>query len=408
MSSTHVTPSHNPLHVLHYSGSVNLDNLVVPAANGLLRFQNPDQAVVSGYRRQVVHDIIPATAPQANFFSATNTHFDVELPEHLDSINQAELHLILKNNDSSLTTFTSVPSNLISRFEVRIGSEVKETITDIEMWVSQVPYTDPLQLIRQETSTKLDPATFKVDFAIAAATTATNIRINLPCVLTRCGIPTAGFRSPVTLRFYSQTATSVVSNATDFQLTSTFVRLYESRRRNDQLARAIRTPMDWRYLQSKIEEKSIVFASGTVIKTTLQNYSETDLCSHMWVLIRANSLAGTARDAYLSVVTNMWLEDEAGNNLTNGIQWKGTDLLNFNYPDKFTNNANSAHGLYLVFCPSRDPVADFKTGAQTGVQPLTKNMRLCINPSATATYNVTVVAMCQRHTRTENGQLSIM
>eukprot|EP00035_Acanthoeca_spectabilis_P018603 m.396645 g.396645 ORF g.396645 m.396645 type:complete len:148 (+) comp16772_c1_seq50:1834-2277(+) len=147
--------------------------------------------------------------------------------------------------------------------------------------------------------------------------------------------------------------------------------------------------MDYRYLQPKIEEKSITLVSGSTVKTILQNFSESDLCSHMWVLIRANSHTGLAQDNYLTIGTNVW-------------------LLDFIYPDKFQNNANTAHGLYLPFCPSHDPVADFKSGAQTGVQPLSRNMKLCITSSSSATYYVTVIAMCPRHVRVENGELSIM
>jgi hypothetical protein len=131
------------------------------------------------------------------------------------------------------------------------------------------------------------------------------------------------------------------------------------------------------------------------------------LCSHLWVLIRSSTPTGLAQDDYLKIATKVWLEDEAGQNVTNGIQWQGEDLLNFVFADKFKNNAKSAHGLYLPLCPSQDPVSDYNTGSQTGVQPLSRNMKLCIESSNSDTYYVSVIAMCQKHVRIEGGHMKI-
>ena len=407
MSSTHVNESHNAMHASHLRGAVNLDTLTVPVGGGLLRYAIPDQAVTAGYQRHVVHQLQPAVAPATTFFNGTNTFVDINIPPDMDAIDQMDVTLDLTNNDTSLTSFNGVVSNLFSHYEVRNGSRIIETVPDVEAWIAQVPYTDPWEATRMETSGKIDPATFKVDWTIAASTTASTVRVPLRNVITECQIPPAALNDPLSIRLYSQNASNVITNATDFQLTTLGCNVREKRRLDSQIATAVSRNLDYRYLKPKLEERAIALTSGSTIRTVLNNFSSDDLCSHMFVLFRANSHTGLAQDNYLSIGTQVWLEDEAGQNITNGIQWYGEDLLNFVYPDKFQNNAQSVHGLYMPFCPSQDPVGDFKKGLQTGVQPLSNNMKLCIVSSSSATYYVTVAAMCPKHVRVENGQITI-
>ena len=61
------------------------------------------------------------------------------------------------------------------------------------------------------------------------------------------------------------------------------------------------------------------------------------------------------------------------------------------YADKFSNKANTVHGMYMPLHPSRDPEADYKTGSQTGTQPLSANMKLHVNPNATGIYIILCV-----------------
>ena len=406
--STPVRKSNNPMHFSHYKGVVNRDDLLVSVANGLLRYRNSDQAITSGYERHVIHELQPKRTAPTDFFSGTNNFIDVELPQHLDAIDQLDLHMDFHNADSvNDMSFNNTPSNLISRVEVRVGSEIKETITDVEAWINQIPYTNPWEFANQQDSSKISPSTYKVSFDITAYSDSGTIRVPIRNVISQCGIPTSAVSDQVTLRFYSQDSSNVVNGSSNFELADFKVHAREKRRTDEQIAKSARLNQDYRYLQPKLEEKSIALTKDTTVKTVLNNFTEDDLCSHMWVLIRASNPTGTDQDNYLKVGTNVYLENEAGQNITNGIQWAGTDLLNFIYPDKFDNNAKSAHGLYLPLCPTQDPVDDYNEGGQNGVQPLSRNMKLCIVSSATATYYVTVVAMCQRHVRVDQGKLSI-
>ena len=412
MSSTNVQQSNNPLHYAHVKSAVNKDTLIVPVLKGLLKFPNADHAVSNGYMRHVVHELQPRRTPQTDFFSGTNNFVDVELPQDMHFIDKMDLHMDLKNSDSQDTSFNNAVSNLISRYEIRVGSEIKETVTDVEHWMSQIPYHDPWHLDRKQDVEKIDPTTYKVGANASAATIAMSatesVSVPLRNFVTAAGLPTSAVSEPITLRFYSQNASNVITNTTDFDLTDFKIHAREKRILDHDMARAVSSNMDWRYLQPKLEERSIALTSGSTTKTVLNNFNADDLCSHLWVLIRTSSHTGTAQDDYLTTAaSNIYIEDEAGQNITNGIQWKTTDLLDKVYPDKFQNKAKDFHGLYLPLCPSQDPVADYKKGAQTGVMPLSRNMKLCITASTTGTYYVSVIAMCQRHVRTENGKVQI-
>ena len=188
-------------------GAVNRDSLVIPVARGLLRYPNPEHAVTSGYQRHVIHELQPRRAAPTTFFGGTNNFIDIELPQDLHYVDKMDVHLDLKNNDAADTSFNNIPSNLFSRVELRIGSEIKETITDIEAWTHQIPYSSPWELDKQEVSTKTASDTYKVDFDIAATTTASTIRVPLRNVISQCAIPTAAISDQVTVRLYSQNAT---------------------------------------------------------------------------------------------------------------------------------------------------------------------------------------------------------
>jgi hypothetical protein len=380
--------------------------------NGLLKYASPEQAVTNGHMRHVVHELQPRRTPQTDFFNGTNNFVDVELPQDLHYIDKMDLHMDLKNADSSDTSFNNLVSNLFSRVEVRVGSEIKETVTDIEQWIAQVPYQDYWALDRKQEQEYVSPSTYKVGIDNAAFiigdTETESARIPLRCFVNACGVPSSAVQEPIVLRFYSQDAGNVITNDTDFQLTDFKLLVRERRVLDKDMTRAVSSNMDWRYVQPKLEERSIALTDGTTTRTVLNNFNPDDLCSHMWVLIRASSHTGAAQDNYLTnVASKIYLEDESGQNLTNGIQWKGTDLLHKVYPDKFDNKAKAYHGLYLPLCPSEDPGKDYKEGSQTGVVPLSRNMKLCIESSATGTYFVSVIAMCARHVRTEGGKVQI-
>lgn len=418
--STNVKQSMNKLHFPHLKGAVNRDQQMYAVAGGIMKYFDPEQAITNGYRRHVIHELQPRRDPPSDFFSGTNNFIDVELPQDLHYVDKMDLHIELRNNHATETlAFTNFVSNLISRIEVRVGAEIKETITDIESWISQVPYESPWELDRHASNQYKASGGLGVDTSNRTAATdfPKDIRIPLRNVISQCKIPTAAIDDQVTFRFYSQNAANCVGATGSLTLNNLRLHLREKRSLDVQLAGQATGNLDWRYLQPKLEEKSVTFAaSGNTTKVVLNNFTEDDFCSHLWVLIRSSSHNDAAQDDYLKdVVSKLYLEDEAGQNITNGVQWTSDQLLDQLYADKFENTAGGvgtdSKGLYIPLCPSENPAADYKKGGQHGSQPLSRNMRLCIVPTGTGggnTYFVSVVAMCHRHVRTENGQLTIV
>eukprot|EP00038_Savillea_parva_P005360 m.151971 g.151971 ORF g.151971 m.151971 type:complete len:390 (+) comp11701_c0_seq6:922-2091(+) len=252
--------------------------------------------------------------------------------------------------------------------------------------------------------TSLSASTHKVSFDIAAGVTANAPPCTVPLrtVVNACGIAPASLAEPLSFDVHSagRVGTDVV-NGTDMQVTDFKLMTYQNRVLDEQMARKLHMPLDYRYLKPKVEKRSISLTNGSTTVTTLQNFGPDDLCSHMWVVLRGSTLTGLNRESFLDYATNIWLEDENGQNVTSGIQWKGTDLVNIQTPRNFYNDFQANHKIYLVFCPSSDPVADYHKGSMNGAQPLGRNWKLNITSNATATVNAEVRAYCYKHVRVE-------
>ena len=397
------------LHFPHVKSLVDLEKTVTPVFNNLYRFKRPEHAVTSGNLRHVIHELQPKVSPAGTFFNSVNQFVDVDIPKHLHYLDQLDVNLVITNNDAMADSFSSLPSNLFSRIEVRVGSDIKQTVTDLEQWFDQVVYPDPWEQIRHQAARVYSAEDYGVDTSveIAIGADSNTIRVPINTFLTKCGIPPAICDDQITLRFYSQVASNVLGTG-DVTLKTFNVHARELRGNDDTLRTVARPHLDWRFLDAKHEEKVLSLTNGSTTTWVLNNFSEDDLCSHMWVVVRNSSLAGANRDTMLSnVVSRMWLEDESGQNITNGIQWAGDDLLAQIYPDKFTNTAYLSHGLYLIFCPATDPVADSREGAVSGAQALSRNIKLRITSAATGNYTCTVLAMCHRHARISGGKATI-
>ncbi|EDQ91594.1 uncharacterized protein MONBRDRAFT_23653 [Monosiga brevicollis MX1] len=374
-----------------------------------LSSKRPEHAVTAGSLRHVIHELQPKVAPPATFFNSVNQYIDVDLPKHIHYVNQTDLHLVLTNNDMAGDNFNSMPSNLFSRIDIRVGNEIKQTVTDLEQWMDAVIYKDPWEHERHQEAKVYDAANYAVDSTavFGALSDSPTIRIPITSLLTQCGIPLATCDEQVTLRFYSQVASNVL-NTGNIALKEFKFMLREIRGDDSALQQISKPNLDWRFLEPKHEEKTLSLTDGSTTTWVLNNFSPDDLCSHMWVFVRNTNLAGANRDTMLSdVIDRIWLEDESGHNLTNGIQWKAPELLAINYPDNFNNTASQSHGLYLVYCPATDPQADYREGVMSGAQPLVRNMKLRITAQATGNYNCTVVAMCYKHCRVQGGQLIV-
>lgn len=397
------------LHFPHLKGLVDLEKNVAHAFKGLYRWRRPEHAVTTGNLRHVVHPLTPSPPAPANFFTTANQQTDIVLPTHLHYVDQIDVHLVLTNTSGvSAETFESKPSNLYSRIEVRKGSAIIQTVEDLDQFVDTVIYRDPWETDRHVDSTMIDKFGVNTMTSIAPGADSNTIRIRIPTVLTRCGIPLAAAKDKYSIRFYSQAASNVMQYG-NVSLKEFKVMVREVRGDERQLQSLAQPHLDWRFLEPKYSEKSgESLTSGSTTTIELTNFSPDDLCSHMWVFVRNSSLAGANRDDMLSnVVDAIWLTNESGHNLTNGIQWKGDDLLKIVYPDKFQNTASVNHGVYLIYCPAIDPVSDYRDGTMSGAQALSSKMKLHITSKTTGTYNITAVAMVHKHARLDRGDLNI-
>jgi len=408
MAAAAIQPVHKP----HYQSVVNFDNLLVPAMNGLIKYRNSDHAVTNGHMHHVTRELQPKLSPGPDFFGKSNNFIDVELPQDMHYLDNIDLLFEFTNKSTAggsnlPVVFENMVSNLFSKIEVRVNSETIETITDLESYFGQLPYHKFTTLGKKEDTDKIDSGNFEVDFSIPVASTS-SVRVPMRNVLNTCTIPTVGIDGQVTLRFHSQVASQVVDEPSELALTGFKIHARENRVLDSQMAQALSSNIDWRYLQPKLEEKTVALTTATV-KTVLNNYTADDLCSHMWVLLRASNPTGVAKDKYLTdVIDRLWLEDENGVNISDGIQWSQNDLTR-RYLDKFNNSGVEKQGLYLALCPASDPPADYNKGSQTGVTTLSRNIKVCTQTYAgkAGTYYMSVVAMCHKHVRLADGRLTI-
>jgi hypothetical protein len=405
--STQITKSGNRHHAIHYRGVADLERDVTTfGKDAVFRYKNADHAVVTGTLRHVEHKVTPDKAIASTYFQTANQTLDYELPR-THWLDGEELRLDITNISVSGQTLESIPSNCFSRREYYYGSEIRETVTRLDDWMDQVIYKTPEEQAKLATSTQVSASTFLSAGAAAAETAFSTIRIPLRSHLSHCAVPTALVNKDISVKFYSGLDTEILSGPDGFSAQGCDLHVKEFRGSEGALVASAGRNLDWRYLKGKLQEETVTLTSGNETSIKLSNFSESDLCSHMWLFIRTADLSQDGRDDMLSCVTQAWVEDEGGQNIANGLRPSGDHLLRMTYPDKFLNIANSVHGLYLVHCPAANPFEDYRNGTMSGAQPLSKNMVLKFVPNVSGSHVVSVVSMNHQHVRWQNGDVTI-
>jgi hypothetical protein len=395
----------------HLSSLVNLEKVVQPVLGGLYNFKQSSQAITSTAQSKH-HEIQPITSVSTTVFAGTNNFVDVNVPKHLGYVEDIYAEITLANaSDDTNVVLGAPPCFLFSRVEVRCGSKILETVRDVELFNHETIYKDYFHLQRMENSTAIDPTTFGVDTTLGTvvAEGSKTYRIPIRCLLN--GLPISIVNDQITVRFYSQNVANVIASGTASDITCTGFKLFIRELDTDDnvLRQLASKSLDWRYLAPKHEETNIVLTSGSTSTYICNNFDDSDLCSHLMVLIRSTTLTSTGLCNYLDNATRCYVEDVSGQSLSNGIQWTNTQLLNDVYPKAFENmmSQTSNKSILLPLCPSPKPLDDFKRGHVNGMMKLQRNMKVNILANSSATRNVNIIAYVFRHVRIQGGSLDI-
>jgi hypothetical protein len=397
----------------HTTSAVDVERAVINVSNGLYRYKRVEHSI-SNNTKHVDHEIQPVTSISSTFYNGNNNFTDFNIPKHLDYYDDEYLEITLANSSSTAACVFGAPVFFLnSRIEVRVDGQIKQTLRDTTMYQDYLLYNDQFHFDMHEAQTAVSNTTYGIDttFGTVATEASRTWRIHLKTFLSQCGIPISSCDNNITIRVYSNNVTNLLASGTGSDLTCTSLRLFvrEVKGNSSKLRQVASKNLDWRFLDSVVEEPSLTLTSGSTTKYVTNNFDNSDLYSHVSVVIRNANMTGSHIQNFLNNANKVYFEDQSGQSLHNGIQWSNTQLLEKVYPDKFPNMVSQTdnRSIYLPLVPSTDPVNDYKLGSMGGSDSLHKNMKIVIEASASATRLVTITAKVFRHCRLSAGKLVI-
>ena len=342
------------------------------------------------------------------FFQTANNTVTFDIPKDLDEI--VDMHIIapITNGDASDTfTFGAPPQFMFDKWELLKGSDVVKTYKPLHAYLDDNLYYTSAEREHVEYESRIDKST-RAMFSSAntiAATASSDVYIHVPNIFTQCMISPKQLKSQYRLRFYSSASYALAASAaavTDLTLGTLRMRVRHRVGHADKLA--IQSRSDYRFLDTVATDISESLTSGTEKSIITKHFSDTDLYSHFMVLIRASGAANEGLINFLPL-TSIAIEDEAGNNLTNGQTYTSDQLLKNLYPQHFKNTMSiqSNRAVYVPLVASTDVVSDARKGTCSGALNLRSNMRLRIVPAATATRQIHMIAKKYAHVSIVGG-----
>ena len=385
-----------------------------PILNGLFRFEHKEQA----YNLPVSHryhqiQTITTVAPTA--FTNTNYFYDFNLPMNVDIVDEIILQVTLKNNDSSnnWVASASVPF-WFQRIEIRIDNEIKQTIRDIQLYLDSTIYLDDFERKKNQPMIGLDRDTYQCsasDTTLASGESKT-FKLRLNSFIERCNLFLKGVRGQIVIRVYPQAIASFSSSTTNpnVVLQSSLILLRElelSADGRNKMLTVHRNNVDHRYLDVVHEQAVVNMTANSTSKYVTNNFHDT-LYSHVVVLTRVANPTLANLETFVQHA-NIYFEDVSSMNLSNGIQWSDDDLKQVVYQDHFPNSMTQQANMnvYVPLCATSNARESNKKGVNNGWEILPRNSKICINPKATATNQLDILAYEYKHVRLEGGRVNL-
>lgn len=392
-------------------------NLLEPQTilNGLFRFQHKDQAFTLPVSHRY-NQIQPVTTVSSSFFTSSSNFIDFNLPMKIDLINEEILEITLANADtmSDWTANASVP-NWFDRIEVRVGTNIIQTIRDLALYLDNTIYKDDFERAKNLPRIGLDPSSYKVSttYTTVPKTGATTFRLKINSVLSKCKVCLKAIKQQIVIRIHPKPIASFSSSAVNGQITlkNALLLVREMQLTTDGRRKMMdvhRQNVDYRYLDPIHDQFSgQAMTAGSTIKLKTTNF-QNSVYSHVLALTRASGPILSDLETFVQH-SNVYFEDSSSQNLSNGIQWTDGDLRLIVYQSHFPNSMTQAAdmNIYVPLVASMDPVKAHTDGVNKGWDVLPYNANCCIMPASSGTYQVDVVAYVYRHARVENGNLSL-
>lgn len=393
----------------------NLSNLEpAPVLNGLFRFMNKAQANnVNGSHKY--HQIQPVTTVSTSAFTSTNYFFDFNLPMNVDMIDDEQLEITLKNTDAATdwNAEASVPF-WFQRIEIRHDGEIKQTIRDLHLYLDNTMYQDDFARAKLEPSTGIDTSTYQAKSSVLqvdANSTAT-FRLRLNSIISKCNLYLKGLKGQLVVRVYPQTisrfSSSAVNSSIQLQTATLLLREFTlTPEASSRLEVIHRSNVDYRYVDVIHEETVLSLTANALTKYVTNNFHD-QLYSHLVVLTRTSNCSLGALEEFLDQ-TSVYIEDVAGMNLSNGIQWTDEQLRKVVYVANFPNTMalQPNMNIYVPKSPSLNPELSYKRGVNNGSEVLPRNAKVCIVPATTASRQVDILCYAYFHLRVEGGRINI-
>ena len=401
--------------LVHHSTLVDTSRSVARSHGGVYRWKRSEQAVSNTTIERRRHTVVPKDTLASNFFNSANGQADFHLPNYVHYIKNHYWKLTLANGSADTdVVIGSLVQDLFRSIQLRQGDrDVGPEITPDDLWLDSIIYMSEDELINDEINTGLDPVTYQADATINTVPDGESktyyIRFN--SILSRCPFPVASLKGDVYFRVKPENIANLVASGTASDISVTRLELKVVDIRDDPLAiqHITSAHLDARYLRRKKQEWTIDLTSGVKTKKELTNFLGGDLVTDAFIYVKETAGTGAKRQTLEARVGTLHLENESGQNISDGQELSGTEMLQKVATDVYHSKVFQASNkaIYPIMIASEDPVRDWKRGTITGAKMLDKGTRVVINPNATVSgRTLYFVANVPSHVRLEDGLLN--
>lgn len=405
MSSKTISPSN----LANVSGAYDPQTSVIQSSNKQFNWKHADQAYVNPIKHKTIQ-LSPQTPVSSSFFNTANNWIDFWYPSSIDTIEDNYIMVTLANSSTTVANVNAVPPLFnFSRMELRVNDSIVQTLYPTEhLYIDQVVYHGGVnEMTIQEVNSDIDASTFDVNTTYDTTPISGNItyRIQIPSLLTKCGICLSTLDQKVVLRCYSNTYNFSSGSASTETVQDMLMYVQYAQASNSSIVQRLKSQsLDYRFVDCLLEQASVTLTAGTKTTYICQNFDDTMLASSVFVYFR------TANDtiAFQSVLNNIWFQDSSGSSYDGtGIEWSATHLLNKTYPDVYENMLSQKKPIYVALLGSGNAKEDYLKGSVSGYIQLGRAMKLNINASVSGTYQMTICANIYKHVRVANSKLTV-
>jgi hypothetical protein len=363
-------------------------------------------------------NIVPTTALSTRSFSGSN-FIDFEIPKTIHILKSATLALQIVNNDS--TNFLRMPPifNLISRFEIYIGSTLCQSVLSEDLYIN---YCSSMNFDRRSIMapvTNVSRFSYDADSShIIQPNESKDFYIRLYSLLSQCHIFLPGIQQQdIRIRIHFNSYQKWGIEAEDGYVKpfiepvlqscnifvqhtilkdSSYLKLMNMYKNNT---------VALKFTDNRFQSVSLPVTAGVSVNHVLSSLN--GLISHLYIFLRKQNAKGVELNEYIPI-ESLYLTNSSGANLHNGIVYRDSYLRSVYVNDNF--EASSFFSVKPVYgiTWSQDVNATNNVAVNLGCKHFSSQEQIYLKSSETnSAVELMVLAAAHSQLVINNGNVSV-